>query len=312
MKAAQVLCRRQGGVALITAVLVVALASTAAVAMVARQQVDIRHTGNLLEAEQALLYAQGAEDWAAQILKRDRKDNQGDHLGEDWAIVLPPLPVDGGQISGAIEDMQGRFNLNNLIENDDASALDVERFRNLLLALGLDPDLSNALVDWMDADDQARYPGGAEDTLYLNRERPYRAANRLLASPSELRLVEGFTPEAVALLLPHVAALPGRSTLNVNTASATVLRSLSDQLKAQDAEQLEANEDKNWKSLADFLAENALAGLNIKQDGLGVESEYFMVTATVMMGRTRLIGYSLLQRNAQGETVAVMRAQGAY
>lgn len=313
MSMSNVACRRQDGVALITAVLVVALATTAAVAMVSRQQVDIRRTGNLLETEQAMLYAQGAEDWAAQILVRDRKDNQRDHLGEDWAIVLPPLPVEGGQISGAIEDMQGRFNLNNLIENDKPSALDVERFRNLLLALELDPDLSNALLDWMDADDQARYPGGAEDALYLNRERPYRAANRILASPSELRLVEGFTPEGVALLLPHVAALPGRSTLNINTANATVLRCLSDQLKDQDAEQLEAARgDEGWNSLADFLAENTLAGLNIKQDGLGIESEYFMVTATVMMGRTRLIGYSLLQRNAQAETVAVMRAQGAY
>ena len=303
----------QRGVALITAVLVVALATTAAVAMVSRQQVDIRRTGNLLEMEQALLYAQGAEDWAGQILKQDRVDGQGDHLGEDWATVLPPLPVEGGQISGMIEDMQGRFNLTNLLNNGEPSAADLTRFRNLLLALELDPDLSNALIDWMDADDQVRYPGGAEDGIYLNRERPYRSANRPMVSASELRLVEGFDEEAVSRLLPHVVSLPARSGLNINTAGATVLRCLSDRLGQQDAEQLvEQRGDEGWASIQDFLGEDALDGLEVQEAGLTKESDFFMVYATVLMGRARLNSFSLLQRNGQGETTTIMRAQGSY
>lgn len=58
---------KQTGVALITAMLVVALASVAAVAMTSRQQLDIRRTGNILHADQAYLYALGGELWAKDL-----------------------------------------------------------------------------------------------------------------------------------------------------------------------------------------------------------------------------------------------------
>ena len=56
-----------------------------------------------------------------------------DHLDEIWAQELPGLPIDGGDVWGKIEDMQGRFNVNNLI--DDAGEIDedmLEQFRRLL------------------------------------------------------------------------------------------------------------------------------------------------------------------------------------
>ena len=47
--------QRQRGVALLTVMLVVALATTTAVAMASRQQVDIRRTENTLYQGQALM-----------------------------------------------------------------------------------------------------------------------------------------------------------------------------------------------------------------------------------------------------------------
>jgi len=89
-------------VALITVLLVVSLATIAAVAMASRQQLDIRRAENLLDADQADLYAQGAEQWAEQLLARDAKRSQVDTLGEDWAKTLPAIPVEGGAIAAAI------------------------------------------------------------------------------------------------------------------------------------------------------------------------------------------------------------------
>ncbi len=108
----------QRGVALVTALLVVALATVAAVAMASRQQLDVRRTANLLQGDQAYVYAQAVEDWARVVLKRDAEDNQIDKLDDDWAQRLSPIVVPGGQVDGFIIDLQGRFNLNNLVKPD--------------------------------------------------------------------------------------------------------------------------------------------------------------------------------------------------
>jgi len=100
--------KTQRGVALITVMLVVALATTAAVNMAGRQQLDIRRTENVLYQGQALMYLLGVESWARQFLSDDRRKNKIDHLGEDWAVRLPPLPIEGGQLMGFIDDLQGR------------------------------------------------------------------------------------------------------------------------------------------------------------------------------------------------------------
>ena len=46
-------------------------------------------------------------------------------------------------------------------------------------------------VDWLDEDIDPRPNSGAEDDYYMLQNPPYRAANRLMASASELRLVKG-------------------------------------------------------------------------------------------------------------------------
>ena len=110
--------RRQRGVALITAVLMVALATMLAVDVGFRGFLDQRRAGTLFALDQGFEVALGAEAWAADFLKKDLQNSQTDHLGETWARPLPPLPIDGGAVEGRLEDMQGRFNLNNLINAD--------------------------------------------------------------------------------------------------------------------------------------------------------------------------------------------------
>ena len=123
---------REQGVALITVMLILALATILAVSMSSRQQLDIHRSANVFNFEQAYQYVLGGESWAKQILKRDFNDNKIDSFEDDWATVLPPLPIEGGQMSGQIEDLQARFNLNNLVQNGKPNKLYVERFKRLL------------------------------------------------------------------------------------------------------------------------------------------------------------------------------------
>jgi len=312
---------RQKGVALITALLVTAIATIAATAMVSRQQLDIRRSGNIYAADQAWLFAQGLESWAVQIMQQDIKNNQTDNLGEDWATVLPPIIVEGGLVSGAISDLQGRFNLNNLVDADGlASQVEIDRLKRLFEVLDIDSNHVQAIVDWIDKDEQTTFPDGAEDNVYLGREVAYRTANRRMSSPSELLLVEGISFEDYQTLRPYVCALPKQTLINVNTASAAVLQAVVTGLDAGGAEQLVSErEDNPFGSVDDFrnhgLVQPHLGGTNNNQNGntngLSVSSEYFLLNAGAQFERANVQLASVIARDALGARI-IQRGQGEY
>ena len=302
--------RQQRGVALITAVLVVAIGTMIAVNLMWEGTLDLRRAESALAADQGLLYVQGAEAWAADILRQDLVDSpDADHLGEQWAIELPPLPVDGGTITGRLEDLQARFNLNNLVGADGMEdQLARSQFERLLNHLEIDPGLAGAVVDWLDPDTELRFPTGGEDVVYTSQDPPYRTANSMITSTSELMAIAGFDRDTYRRLAPYVTVLPRGTKLNVNTASDVVLASLSDNLDLATAAALveeRANEE--------FLdIDSTFAGL-VEPDTLqeidGV-SEHFLLTATVTLGSNQLTMRSVLQRDRSGITRALFRSLG--
>lgn len=306
---------RTRGVALVTVLLVVALATIAAVAMAARQQLDIRRTGNILDGDQAYLYALGAENWAVGVLDQDRRDNQVDRLGDAWATVLPAIPIEGGEITGAIEDLQGRFNLNTLIDQTGrANPVALAMFQRLLLMVDLEPKLALAVVDWLDADIDPQPLDGAEDDAYMRATPPYRTGNGRMSSPAELRLVQGFTAEGYTRLAPLITALPSATQINVNTASTPVLMALGQNISASDAEAVIATRgQEGFKAPAEFTAHPALAGGAIDQQTIGqfigIQSQYFLLRVQVHVGQGRAQLSSLLERAPNGKIRVIMRSR---
>ncbi len=298
--------RRQRGVALITAILMVSLATVAAVAMATRQQLDLRRTGNLLHGEQAWAYVLGAESWARVILARDLTRNKTDSGQDDWATRVPAALVEGGSVAGRVVDLQGRFNLNSLVdEQGRAVPAAIARFKRLLQVLDISETLANALVDWLDKNVDVTFPDGAEDNAYLLLNPPYRAANRPLGSVSELRLVQGFTAEVVDGLRPFVCALPTSSgAVNVNTAPAEVLRTLAANLSESDGEALlAAREQGVFEDAARFLALAPLAGKQVDADSVTVASQWFRLVAEASVGQGYAGLTSLFQRTPQATRV---------
>ncbi len=304
-------CRhRQSGVAVLTAMLVVTVGTILAVNLMWQAQLDQRRTAAALAADQGLMYAQGAEAWAADILRQDLVDSPtGDTLGEIWATEIPPLPVEGGYIAGRLEDLHGRFNLNNLVNgNGAADELALRQFERLLALLGLDPALGTAVVDWLDPDSDARFPNGGEDADYGATDPQYRTANVSVTSPSELMAVTGFDAENYRSIAPYVTALPIGTRLNLNTAPAPLLASLSDELDlAMAASLVEERGTAGFTDVETVFAELLPPEMLVR---VGVDSEHFLLTATVVLGRTQLTMRSVLQREPSGLTRALFRSLG--
>lgn len=300
----------QRGIALITAILIVAIGTMIAVNLMWRGTLDLRRAEAALAADQGLMLVQGAEAWAADILRQDLVDSpNSDHLGEQWAVELPPLPVDGGMITGKLEDLQGRFNLNNLIAADGTEDERARRqLERLMTSVDVDPALAGVVVDWLDPDTEQRFPSGGEDAVYSGSDPPYRTPNAMITSASELLAISGFDREAYTRLLPHVTVLPAGTKLNVNTASDIVLSSLSDDIDLATAGALV-----DQRGGAEFLdIDDTFAGLvepQVLQTIDGV-SAHFLLTATVTLGTNQLTMRSVLQRDQSGITRALFRSLG--
>ena len=304
---------RQRGVALITAVVLVAIATVLATRIGTEAALDLRRTGGLAALNQAWQVALGAEAWAAQILNDDLTTSTQDDLSEDWARPVPPLPIDGGMIEGQVEDMQGRFNLNNLLKADGTvDDVNVERFRRLLLGVEVDPRWAGTLADWLDADTVDRFPDGAEDGVYSGQAPPYRTANGPVTTTTELMALPGFSLEDYARIRPHVAALPVGTKINVCTATGAVLSALVEGgTDFGDPEALTRNRrDSCFPRLDDLrvgVADEEFAAL---QSSLSENTNWFRITTIVSIGTSQLTLYSLLERNASGSVRAVVRSIG--
>ncbi len=237
-------CQRQRGVAIITALLVVALGTITIVSIVARQQFALAREGNEGMIQQARSFGISGERFGAAVLYRDFQsaDRDGtDSLEDDWATTIPPIPMDNATLQGCIVDMQGHFNLNNVVDAEgNAAPVYVEQLRRLLAQVNVDVTKADAIVDWIDSNLDATLPDGAEDDYYSGLDPSYRAANGPMVGVSELQLVKGFSSqipeehEDYQLLLPHIAVLPidqGPTPVNVNTATPQVIASLSEFLE---------------------------------------------------------------------------------
>jgi general secretion pathway protein K len=320
---------RQRGVALITALVILAIAATLSAAMIWQGGLDERRTATLIQGNQAMEYALGAESWAEQILIRDFKQPQsgsssnGVNLGQDWAQQLPPLPVEGGQIIGHIEDMQGRFNLDLLQSQAQTTTVYKAQFVRLLTALNLDPAIADAVSDWVNSGTVPTEPNGAKDDFYSRLQPPYLTALAPMTSVSELELVKGVTPQAYAALLPYVCAIPlsiGSSTstpgagtapggwlLNINTALPLLLTTLAPSISEDQAAQVVAARAAQGITQADFnnIIKLAPATGGAGSPATGITSSYFLLTVTVEIGSTHVTMYSLLY--SSGASVSAVR-----
>lgn len=294
----------QRGMALITMMLIAALATTLVLAMIGRQSRLQAEIGAQFQQDQIAEYDRGAEYFAMAALKADSDDgNKTDHPNEYWAQPFPAFPVPGGVIAPTVRDAQARFNLNSLIKNNQVDPVSLRFFKQLLEQFAIPVELADTLVDWLDADSLPTGSSGAEDDYYLRQDPAYRCANRSLSTFSELRLVKGFSSDLLRQLAPYVTVLPSSArTLNVNFLSPGLLEAMVPGLSPNNAlELLQRRPADGWESVEQFLDNPVFTSATPEvrsglQQLLSVDSQYFELYTRIRFGKRERLQWSLLSR----------------
>jgi general secretion pathway protein K len=323
--------RRQRGVALIIALILVALATILATKLTFDGFLERRRTIGVLAAEQALHFGFGAEALAADALMRDAQNTKQTTLAAAWAQPTQPLPItpqddpEGepiGTLEGELEDMRGRFNLNSLahvivdakLQKTVQDPQPLEQFQRLLTSVGVEPKWAGLARDWIDADDIPGSPDGAEDQIYTSQIPPYRTGNWPMMSPTELMNLPGFGADRYRLIAPYVTALPTAvPNINVCTASGRLLDSLADNMNEYSSSpEVLANERKtgcfpDLPTLRRVLGPTSLPQVaNVIAD----TSPYFRLTTRITLGTSEFTLYSLLWRGNGGKVTPLLRSFG--
>ncbi|MFK7829227.1 MAG: type II secretion system minor pseudopilin GspK [Congregibacter sp.] len=323
-------CRRphspnsQRGMALVVALLVFAICASLMVALQSDFDISYRRAANSFVTEQSWEYLLGAEDLARLVLQLDhdadlaRDGPSRDDLSEIWAQARDPYPLDDGAwMSGELEDLQGRFNLNNLAEQPGDGegvsrySLQQRAFIRLLQALEtvqIDQieaiTIMESIADWVDPDDEPRL-NGAESSYYVSLTPSYRPSNRAMLSISELRAVANVRSDVYRALRPLVTVWPqAGSLINLHTARVPVLRALNGDdslqpLSLDDGLALERQRlELGFADKQDFLDSPVLANASPEAiAGLITESSsFFLLRSLVEFADRQQRLYSVMQR----------------
>ena len=329
---------RQYGIAMLTAIILVAMAAIVATAIAWQSQLAARRGIAVFTVAQSLALAEGAEAMAAYALKINQQNSpQLTAPNQDWAKPYGPVEMDAGAtLEASIEDQAGKFNLNSvvmpaagggpqapagtapagtapgaigtpLVEDHNA----VAQFEALLAGLNIDTAYAARLVDWIDTDDQPTFPGGGEDSLYLAQQPPHRVPNLPLTSISEL-LSMGMNRASYERLAPFVTALPPDTKLNICTAPGEVL----DAVSGTRSYGLDARETATQRQQFSCYPDRAafLAGVtsNWKSyvpNHIDTRSSYFRLRTWITIGTTRFTLYSLIKRD-QNQIRPIFRTSG--
>jgi len=316
--------RQQRGVALLVAILLVAFGTIIAAAMAYDNAMTARRAAATFEFDQALLVAEGAESLAAYGLQQTAKENLSyTGPGQPWSTPLPPSEVTPGvTLQASLEDLQGRFNINDLVLTDGntPNTAAIAAFQRLLTSLNLDPKLAYYIVDWIDKNTEPMDPDGAEDSVYMEMNPPYRTPNLPVTSTSEILAMPGVTRAEFDTLAPYIVALPLGVQINTCDATGVVLdaltghqqwSSMSPQEFAQDraasggcfptpAQVLQAAGDVTTGSVAGAATstssnvQQSISGL------LGQKSAWFRLTSYVTLGTAEFSIYTLLYQDPTG------------
>ncbi len=303
--------QKQKGVALFVALLVVAIGTLLATEIWFNNNLDVSRQQNNRAAYQAQHYANGMVLWAFDVLKQDyEEDANFDNHSEPWNQTIAGIQLEDAILSGKLTDMDGKFNLNNLVINGAVNEISYQYFIRILINLELDIGLADKIIDWMDAGQSPR-PLGAEDSVYLSRNPSYRTAGQAFVHISELRLISGIDENTYQRLKSFVTVLPVLGNfptkINVNTVSALLLKSLDVAITEKQALVLYNNGNASNKTINDFFNLGVSRNLGLREKNLNplisTRSQWYQAEINVKMDQAIFRRYALVQRTSSVATV---------
>ncbi|MFN7155457.1 MAG: type II secretion system minor pseudopilin GspK [Acidovorax sp.] len=260
----------------------------------------------------------GALDWSRLILREDGGTGGPDHLAEPWAVPLQEarlstfLAAEGNVsqvddastdtteafLSGQITDMQARLNITNLVEGGQVRPVALRQFTRLFERLGLPSQELGLLVEGIR---QAQASAASDGS----------AAPLMPPTVSQLGWL-GLSPSTVAKLTPHVALLPIRTPVNLNTAGVDVLMAAIEGIDMASAQKIvQAREAKHFRELSEARDLIGATPDVINTDSFSIGSSYFEVRGRLRLGDAIVDERSLVRK--QGRDVTTLwRERGAF
>ena len=315
---------KQRGVALLASLILMLAVVMALANIFYRHQIDVAQATSSVHGDQALLLAISGENWARDLLSEELDDPDVDSFDEDWAQAMPLMPVDGGQLSGCISDLQANINLNNFAaygvqtlkdEMDSEVVGHAKLWINLLqlLELSADPSRIATIIDWVDEDSTPINSWGAEQAEYDSMQPPRVPANSRISDVSELAAISGYEVFEVQRLAPWLAALPVTTKININTASDEVLTAMGGDFAEQFMEVV--IDDRPFAAVADFhqaisrAFQFSLPDTSMRWPAslVDVKSDYFQLYMEVSLGEARIEVKSIMDRRDRGAPVIISR-----
>ncbi len=299
------------GVALILALFVLTLLVALILEFDADARREYREAAAFRDHFKATMLTQVGVQAARAVLQRDAKlDTQAnqafDALTDLWAMPITNYPVGDGVVSALIEDERGKLNLNELANQPDpiARQAKIKRFKRLFELVQVNPDLVDAIADWMDTDENPE-PTGAESAYYQSLRPAYRASNSSLQTVSELYLVKGMTDEIVQRLQKYVTVYPieADGKVNLNTADPIVIQALDARITQAMAMSVVSGRPfltiQDADRISDF--EPIAKELRLTQ-AYDVRSNYFSVRASITVNEVTKAAYAVLRREVNGDS----------
>lgn len=297
------------GVALLLALLVLALLVALILEFDGEARREYRDAAAFRDNFKAQTLTRAAIQAARAVLQqdfiKDKKAGEAYDAPTDlWAMPIKNYAIGDGFLSAQIEDELGKLNLNDLaVASGDElqKKKKIQRFKRLFELLQLSPDLVDALVDWVDADDNQE-PAGAESMYYQSQRPGYRTANAPLHGFGDLRLIKGFTPEIVDRLSRYVTLFPaeGSGLVNLNTADLLVIQSLDPAITQTMAAEIAQGRPYKKKEDLDRIGSFQEIGAKLRatQSGYDVKSDYFSARLSINVNDVTKTAWVVLQRDA--------------
>lgn len=297
------------GVALLLALLVLALLVALILEFDGEARREYRDAAAFRDNFKAQTLTRAAIQAARAVLQqdfiKDKKSGEAYDAPTDlWAMPIKNYAIGDGFLSAQIEDERGKLNLNDLAAapgDELQKKTKIQRFKRLFELLQLSPDLVDALVDWVDADENQE-PAGAESMYYQSQRPAYRAANTPLGGFGDLRLIKGFTPEIVDRLSRYVTLFPaeGSGLVNLNTADLLVIQSLDPAITQTMAAEIAQGRPYKKKEDLDRIGSFQEIGAKLRatQSGYDVKSDYFSARLSINVNDVTKTAWVVLQRDA--------------
>ncbi|QNK66994.1 type II secretion system minor pseudopilin GspK [Variovorax sp. PAMC26660] len=298
------------GMAVVSALLIVAVIAVLAASLLGRQSAFIRTTQGEQFRAQARWLLRGEVSQAQRTLRAEAVREPTTRLDGLWNQSFSrqgsgQVAADGGRLVSEITDEQGKFNLRNLVDRGRIDPEEAEVFTRLCALVGVPAPQAQSImrrvvVSLGDADVQSSgtVPDAVRaqaaklaESLGLPAELPRTAQAPRLRALEDLLAVPGVDASVLARLTPFVTVLPERTWINSNTASPEVVASGVPGLSLERARALLAARDKGqwFINRGDFTQRLRMPEQDLAELRIGITSNWFRVASVLDTVRTKFV-----------------------